>query len=151
MARMHSRKRGKAGSKKPPREKEQPWLSYTPEEGEQLVVKLAKAEHAPSKIGMVLRAEYGIPDVKKITGKKVLDILRNAKQATGLPEGLTALMRKQTLLLKHIERNKKDMASRRGLLLTKSKIRRLTKYYQREGVLPKDWKVDTAQAKLIVG
>jgi len=151
MARMHSRKRGKAGSKKPPREKEQPWLSYTSEEVEQLVVKLAKAEHAPSKIGMVLRDEYGIPDVKKITGKKVLDILRNAKQATGLPEGLTALMRKQTLLLKHIERNKKDMASRRGLLLTKSKIRRLTKYYQREGVLPKDWKVDTAQAKLIVG
>src|SRR3989338_3735391 len=95
MARMHSRKRGKAGSKKPPREKEQPWLSYTSEEVEQLVVKLAKAEHAPSKIGMVLRDEYGIPDVKKITGKKVLDILRNAKQATGLPEGLTALMRNQ--------------------------------------------------------
>ena len=151
MARMHSRKKGKAGSKRPSKEKTQPWVSYSAQEIEQLVLKIAKAGNSPSKIGMILRDNYGIPDVPKITGKKVVQILKDAKQAPELPEDLTSLIRKQTLLLKHIEFNKKDMASRRGLLLTVSKIRRLTKYYQRNSVLPKGWTYSAEQAKLIIG
>ena len=100
---------------------------------------------------MMLRDNYGIPDVPKVTGKKVVQILKEAKQAPELPEDLTSLIKKQTLLIKHIEINKKDMASRRGLMLTESKIRRLTKYYQRNKVLPKGWTYSADQAKLIAG
>lgn len=151
MARMHSRKKGQAGSKRPAKEKTQPWVSYSAQEVEQLVLKIGKAGNTPSKIGMILRDNYGIPDVPKVTGKKIVQILKNAKQASELPEDLTSLIGKQTLLIKHIEANKKDMASRRGLLLTESKIRRLTKYYQRTGVLPKGWTYSAEQAKLIIG
>ena len=151
MARMHSRKKGKAGPKRPPKSKTQPWLSYSGEEVEQLVLKLAKGGNSSSKIGIILRDSYGIPDVQKVTGKKLVKILKDAHQASELPEDLTFLIKKQTLLLKHIQLNKKDMASRRGLLLTVSKIRRLTKYYQRKGVLPKGWTYNPEQAKLIAG
>ncbi len=151
MARMHSRKKGKAGSKRPSKDKTQPWVSYSDKEVEQLVLKLAKGGNAPSKVGILLRDNYGVPDVEKVTGKKVVQILKEAKQAPELPEDLTSLIRKQTLLIKHIEVNKKDMASRRGLMLTESKIRRLTKYYQRKKVLPQGWKYSAEQAKLIIG
>ena len=151
MARMHSRKKGQAGPKRPPKEKTQPWLTYSSEEVEQLIFKLAKAGNSPSQIGILLRDNYGIPDLQKITGKKLLTILKEAKQAPELPEDLSSLIRKQTLLLKHIQSNKKDMASRRGLNLTESKIRRLSKYYQRTGVLPKGWTYSAEQAKLLVG
>jgi len=40
---------------------------------------------------------------------------------------------------KHLEKNKKDIHSKRGLQLIEAKIRRLAKYYKREGVLPKKW------------
>ena len=151
MAKMHSRKKGQAGSKRPSKEKIQAWVSYTAEEVEQLVLKLHKAENSPSKIGILLRDIYGIPDLQKITGKKLVKILKDAKQAPELPEDLSSLIKKQTLLIKHIEFNKKDMASRRGLMLTESKIRRLTKYYQRKNILPKAWTYSAEQAKLIVG
>ncbi len=148
---MHSRKKGQAGSKRPSKEKIQAGVSYTAEEVEQLVLKLHKAENSPSKIGILLRDIYGIPDLQKITGKKLVKILKDAKQAPELPEDLSSLIKKQTLLIKHIEFNKKDMASRRGLMLTESKIRRLTKYYQRKNILPKAWTYSAEQAKLIVG
>src|SRR3989338_9097147 len=149
MARMHSRKRGKSASKKPLSSKQQPWLSYAAEEVVQLVLKLGRAGNSSSKIGIVLRDSYGIPDVQKVTGKRIVKILKDAKQAPELPEDLSFLIKKQNYLLKHIEVNKKDMASRRGLMLTESKIRRLTKYYQRTGVLPKGWTYNPEQAKLL--
>ena len=149
MARMHSRKRGKAASKKPLKDKLQPWLSYAAEEVEQLVLKLGRSGNSSSKIGIVLRDSYGIPDVQKVTGKRIVKILKDAKLAPELPEDLSFLIKKQTLLIKHIEVNKKDMASRRGLMLTESKIKRLTKYYQRNGVLPKGWTYNPDQAKLL--
>src|SRR3989338_3061332 len=100
MARMHSRKKGKAGSKKPSKEKTQPWISYSAHEVEQLVVKLAKTGSSASKVGMILRDNYGIPDVQKLTGKKIVQILKEAKVASELPEDLTALIKKQILLIK---------------------------------------------------
>ncbi len=151
MARMHSRKKGQAGSKRPSKEKTQSWLTYSAQEVEQLVLKLGKAGNSSSKVGILLRDAYGIPDVVKVTGKKIMQILKEGKQAPELPEDLIQLIKKQTLLIKHIEKNKTDMASRRGLLLTESKIRRLTKYYQRKKVLPKGWTYSAEQAKLIAG
>ena len=53
-------------------------------------------------------------------------------------------------LRKHLEKNKKDYSSKRGLELTESKIRRLVKYYKKRKVLPEDWKYDPEKAKLLV-
>ena len=49
-----------------------------------------------------------------------------------------------------MDKNKKDYTSKRGLELTESKIRRLAKFYKREGALPVDFKYDPDKAKLLV-
>ena len=147
---MHSRDKGKSGSTKPTDKRTYKWVKYKPKEIEQLITKLAKAGKAPSKIGLILRDQYGIPDIQKITKKKIKDILEQNKLKPELPEDLSALIKKEIILIKHMEKNKHDQPSKRGLKLTESKIRRLTKYYKNKGVLPKDWKYSKEQAKLLV-
>lgn len=151
MARMHSRKKGKSGSKKPVDEKSPSWVRYEPEEVEQLIVKLAKAGESQAKIGMVLRDKYGIPDSKKITKKSIKKILEENKITHEIPEDLLNLIKREINLTKHLEKNHKDMSAKRGLQLTESKIKRLSKYYRNSGILPKDWKYDRDKAKLLVG
>ncbi len=150
MARIHSRARGKSGSKKPIVKRVPSWMSYKPKEIEKLVIKLAKAEKSTSQIGMHLRDAYGIPDVKVATKKRVTQILRESKLEKKIPEDLMNVIKKSIAIRKHMERNKKDQAAKRGLLLTDSKIRRLAKYYIRTGRLPEDWKFHPERIKLYV-
>lgn len=149
MARMHSRKKGVSGSTKPPKEKKPTWVRYEPSEVEQLVLKLAKGGESESRIGIVLRDKYGIPDVRRILSKRLHAILKEHNVTHEIPEDLMNLIKKETLLIKHLEQNKKDESAKRGLLLTESKIKRLSKYYRKSGVLPKDWTYSREQAKLI--
>lgn len=151
MARRYSGKHGKAGSKKPASDKLTPWLSHSKEEIEQLVLKVAKTGKHPSQVGMILRDSYGIPDVAKATGKKIVKILSDHKLTIEIPEDLLYLLKKQIYLQNHIEKNKKDMPSRRGLMITKSKINRLVGYYKKSGKLPQNWTYSEEQVKLIVG
>ena len=139
MARVYSRKKGKSGSKKPAKKVKPSWLNYTPKEIEQLVIKLAKTGTSPSKIGIILRDSYGIPSVRNITNKKILGILNENKLNPEIPEDLNSLIKRESKILKHVEVNKKDEVSKRGLQITNSKIRRLIKYYKSEGTLPNEW------------
>ncbi len=150
MARMHSRKRGKSGSKKPPRTASPDWVTYSAKEVESLVLKLRKEGHSSAMIGMILRDQYGIPSVKLVTGKKVTKILDENGLLDDIPEDLMALIRKAVNLRKHIELHPKDRHSLRGLQLTESKIRRLVKYYRRTGKLPEKWRYDPEKARLLV-
>jgi len=150
MARMHSRRKGKAGSKKPVKKVKPVWIRYTGKEIEQLVVKLSKSGKTPSEIGVVLRDTYGVPDVKTLTKKKICKILDENKAGPKLPSDLIALIGKDIAIMKHVETNSKDMSAKRGLLLTISKIRRLTKYYKNVGKLPRDWIYDRSKAKLLL-
>ncbi|MBI4154219.1 30S ribosomal protein S15 [Candidatus Woesearchaeota archaeon] len=150
MARVYSRKKGKSGSHKPIDRTPPSWIAYKPKEVKQLITKLAKAGNTSSKIGLILRDSYGIPDTKALVGESILAIMKEAKAAPALPEDLSALVHKHILLTKHIELNKKDEAAKRGLLITESKIHRLSKYYLREGILPEGWKFDRTKAKLLV-
>lgn len=147
---MYSRKKGKAGSKKPLVKSPQSWLNYSKEEVEQLVIKFGKAGKSTSEIGITLRDNYGIPDVYKLTSKRVKTILNENKIEHKIPEDLSNLIKKEITILKHLEIGKKDMPSHRGLLLTNSKIKRLVKYYKRKGILPADWKYSRDQAKLTI-
>ncbi|MBW2963556.1 30S ribosomal protein S15 [Candidatus Woesearchaeota archaeon] len=150
MARKYSGAKGKSGSKKPVNKVTPSWINYKPKEIEKLVIKLAKAGKPASQIGMHLRDTYGVPSVKIATKKTISEILKENKLEKQIPEDLMALIKKSIYLRKHLEKNKKDMASKRGLELTDSKIRRLAKYYIRKGRLPEDWKFHPDRIKLSV-
>jgi len=147
---MHSRRKGVSGSKKPLVDKKHVWVRYGPSEVEVLVNKLAKSGLSQSMIGITLRDSYGIPDVKKITGKSIVKILRENNLTHKIPEDLIDLIKRDIKLSAHGQENKKDMTAKRGSLLTLSKIRRLAKYYKNEGVLPTDWEYRREQAKLLI-
>jgi len=150
MARMHSRKKGISGSTKPITQTKKTWIKYKLAEVEKLVVKLAKQGHTQSVIGMILRDSYGIPDVRTITKKKIRQILEENKIEKKIPDDLTALIKKDIKLIKHRENHKHDITTKRGILLTESKINRLAKYYKKNKVLPDTWKYDRTKAKLLI-
>ena len=134
-----SKEKGMSHSTRPARTGAPTWVRYTPEEVENLVIELARRGHPPSMIGVILRDRYGIPLVKQVTGKKILDILKENGLAPDIPEDLANLIRRATRIRRHLEEHPKDYHSKRGLQLIESKIRRLAKYYKRKGVLPPTW------------
>ena len=149
MARMHARRKGQSGSTHPMREKHPEWSSLNPREVESHVIELAKAGKTTSEIGLILRDQYAVPDVKLATGKKISKILESNDIKPEIPEDVRNLIGTALSLRKHLETNKKDLHNKRSLHLTESKIRRLTKYYHTEGRLPKGWKYSPKQAKLM--
>ncbi|MEM5843899.1 MAG: 30S ribosomal protein S15 [Candidatus Aenigmatarchaeota archaeon] len=126
------------------------WVKLKKDEVEDLVVKLAKEGNTSAKIGLILRDSYGIPDVKAITGKTITQIMKEHNVYPSYPEDLLSLFKKAVRLREHLEKNKADKHSLRGLQLLESKIRKLAKYYIRKGILPKDWKYSPEEAKLLV-
>lgn len=150
MARMYARKKGKSGSTKPMQRK-MPWMKLKPEEVEQIIAKLAKEGKQSAEIGMILRDQYGIPSTRDAFKKRVARIMKDKKVYNEvLPEDMYNLVRKAVNLRKHMDKNKKDYTSYRGLELTESKIRRLAKFYKKEKALPEAWKWDPEKAKLWV-
>ena len=150
MARIYSKKKGRSRSKRPVKRVKPSWVTYDSKVVEQLVVKLAKTGFSANRVGLVLRDSYGIPDVKAITGKRITAILAENSITHKLPEDITALIKRDIEIVKHLETHKKDGHSLRGLTLTESKIGRLAKYYKRTGKLPADWKFDRTKAKLLI-
>lgn len=150
MARMYSRKKGKSGSTQPSTRQVPSWVKYGAKEIELLVVKYAKEGKAPSQIGIFLRDEYGIPDVKLITKKSITQILDEKKLSKKLPEDLTALLKKILAIQEHLENNHKDQPAKRGLTLTQSKVLRLVRYYKTIGRIPREWNYDPKQIKMFI-
>lgn len=146
MARMHSGKHGKSGSKRPTKRIVPIWVIYKPKEVELLIAKFAKEGKNASEIGLILRDTYGIADVRTLCKKKISEILGEKKMAPELPDDLMALIRKSVAIRKHMELNNKDETAKRGMLLTESLIKRLTKYYKGTGKISSDWKYDPARA-----
>ena len=126
------------------------WIEYTNEEIEEIILKLTKEGHSPSTIGIILRDQYGIPNVKRVTGSKITKILKRHHQELKYPEDLMNLIRKAVNVRDHLKENPKDLHSRRGLQIIESRIRRLVKYYTREGALPEGWKYEPKKAALLV-
>ena len=150
MARMYARKKGKASSTKPDDKSNPKWVNYKAKEIEKLVVKLAKEDHGTAMIGMILRDTYGIPSVKSATKKGISQILEENGIKREYPEQLFNLLKQVVNMHKHLKENKKDTQSIRNVTIVESKIRRLGKYYKKEKILPKDWKYNLENAKLIV-
>jgi small subunit ribosomal protein S15 len=152
MARMHTRRKGQSGSKRPSTLRIPDWMEKDKDAKwvEAKVVELAKAGNKPSMIGKILRDQYGIPLVRVITNKRVMDILRENDLERRVPEDLRNMIAKALTIRRHLEENKKDFVSKRGLQLVESKIHRLSKYYRKKKVLPADWKYSPDQAAVLL-
>lgn len=142
MARIHARTKGKSGSTRPV-VKDVSFVKLKDKEIVSIIQKLAKEEDMkPSKIGLVLRDTYGVPDVKLICKKSISEILKEGNLLHAVPEDLEALVTKAKALRKHLEKNKRDTHNKRGLILIESRIRRLVKYYKKHDKLPENWSYD---------
>ena len=150
MARMHTRKKGISGSKKPSSHKAPRWLSAKEAEIENLIVELAKKGESPSKIGMILRDNHGIPDVKIATKKTIVQHLQKNKLAPHIPEDLKALLTTALATRRHLEENKKDDVAERNIVRTESKIRRLSNYYLSKQKLPDNWTYRRKQIEMLI-
>ena len=150
MARIHARRRGKSGSKKPMGRGSPRWVKYKKQEIEKLVVKYAKEDKSSAEIGMILRDQFGIPLTKRITGKTITEIMKENNLYPKFPEDLFNLFVQAVNLRDHLAKNKKDYTSKRGLELIESKIRRLGKYYVKKKVLPEEWRYNPDQVKLLI-
>lgn len=147
---MHTRRKGQAGSKKPMRTEPPKWSNTNKEEIENTIQQLATGGKGSSEIGMILRDRYGVPDVTLVTGKKIGQILKEKNVAPKVPEDIQSIILNVLDLNKHLLKNKKDVHNKRSLNNMISKIRRLEKYYHREGVLPEDWKFSISRAEMLI-
>jgi small subunit ribosomal protein S15 len=150
MARMHSRKKGLSGSKRPSRIVKPEWVTQSAEEIENQVVDLYKKGETPSKIGLILRDSYGIPLVKAVAGKTVKQILDSHDLKSPLPEDVMNLVKRALHIRKHLESNKKDLESKKGLNRVESKIYRLVRYYKSIGVLDPNFKYRPEEVKILI-
>lgn len=150
MSRIHVHRKGRSGSTRPLRTKAPAWSPINPREVETQVLQLAKEGKSTAMIGAFLRDQFGVPSVKTATGKTVLEILRTNNLEPRLPEEITTLLKRVVNLQDHLGPNKKDLGNARYLTLIESKIRRLAKYFAREGRLPADWKYSRETVKLLL-
>lgn len=122
----------------------------TKEELYALIEKLAREGNPPSKIGLILRNQYGVGNVREITGKRLGEILEELGVKRAIPEDLANLIRKAVVLLNHLSKHRKDFRSKRALEIVEGKINALARYYIRRGKLPKDWKYERERAALLI-
>lgn len=147
---MHTRAKGKSGSTKPLDKTVPSWVTHSASEAQAIIAKLAKAGNSSSQIGIIMRDTYGIPSVKALCGKSVVEIMHEKGFKTRLPEDLTNLMRKSMDIRRHLETNITDKGAKRGLQLTESKIRRLIKYYKNSGVIEQTWNYDPKTISMFI-
>ena len=122
------------------------WIKLKPEDLSEQICKLAKKGMTPSSIGVTLRDSFGVPQVKMITGNKILRILKKEGLAPSIPEVLYFLVKKAKSMRKHLDKNRKDRDSKFRLILVESRIHRLARYYRRVKSLPANWKYVSATA-----
>lgn len=139
MARMHTRRRGKSGSKRPVLQKNPEWVLLDADEIEETVSRLAGQGKSSAEIGLILRDQYAVPNVRLATGKTVTQIMRDRGAKFDVPEDLGDLMAKAVHLKAHLRSHPRDGTNRRALQLLESRIRRLAHYYREQGVLPANW------------
>jgi small subunit ribosomal protein S15 len=150
MARVHARRRGSSRSRAPSREEAPEWQPLEKKEIKDLVVKLSKEGRTGAYIGLVLRDQHAVPNVKLATGQSMSDILEEAGVASQIPEDLQNLMKRAVHLQGHLATHRRDLHNARGLTLIEARIRRLADYYRQTGKLPADWRYTPETAQLVV-
>merc|ERR1712039_122723 len=129
---MHSKGKGISRRCLPYRKTPPSWAQVSGADLTEQIVRMAKRGSTPSQIGVILRDQYGVPQVSHITGQKILRILKVAGAAPDLPEDLYHLIKKAVNVRKHIEKFR--------LILIESRIHRLARYYRTAKALPPTWR-----------
>jgi small subunit ribosomal protein S15 len=150
MARVHARRRGTSRSRAPAREEAPEWQPIEKNEVKEIVARLAREGRTGAYIGLVLRDQHAVPDVKLATGQSMTEIIKEAGLAPQIPEDLQNLMRRAVHLQGHLATHRRDLHNARGLTLIEARIRRLAKYYRETGKLPADWRYSAETAQLVV-
>jgi len=148
MGRMHTHRHGKSHSIRPAILRVPSWITQSPKEIEELVVKYTKDGFTPSQIGNKLRDQHAIPLIKVITKKGIGEILEENGLKTEMPEDLENIVNKAVGLQKHLKENNGDYRNVRSLELLEAKVHRLSVYYKRIGRIPKTWKYKAVIAQL---
>merc|ERR1712078_417508 len=117
---------------------------------EEHICKLAKKGLTPSQIGVILRDSNGIPQVKSVTGQKIVRLLKANGFAPEIPEDLYYLIKKAVQVRKHLERNRQDKDAKFRLILVEARIHRVSRYYKEACKLPANWKYESATAGALV-
>ena len=148
MGRLHTHRHGKSHTIRPAILRVPSWITLSPKEIEELVVKYSKEGLTPSQIGLKLRDQHSIPLIKPITKKSVGEILEENNLQAEMPEDLDNIVRKAVGLQKHLKTNKGDNRNVRSLELIEAKVHRLSVYYKRIDRIPKNWKYKSVVAQL---
>ena len=126
------------------------WVTVSSNDLVDSIVKLAKKGNSPSQIGVTLRDTVGIPQVKSITGSKILRILKKVGLAPQIPEDLYHLIKKAVNIRKHLEKCRRDKDSKFRLILVESRIHRLARYYRNVKSLPATWRYNSKKADTLI-
>merc|ERR1712232_52853 len=120
----------------PYRRRSPSWLKLTAQSVSEQICKAARKGLMASQIGVTLRDSFGVPQVRNVTGNKILRLLKTNGLAPTLPEDLYYLIKKAVAVRKHLDKNRKDKDSKFRLVLVESRIHRLARYYKRVKALP---------------
>jgi len=148
MGRLHTHNHGKSQSTRPIELKKPSWVTQSPKEIEEIIIKYGKDGLTSSQIGIKLRDQYAIPLVKPILNKGITEVLDENKLTPELPEDLNNIVIKAVGLQKHLKSNKSDYRNVRSLELIEAKVHRLSVYYKRIGRIPLKWKYKSVVAQL---
>ena len=100
------------------------WLKYSKLEVEAIILKLAGKGLTAEKIGLTLRDQYGIPNVK-LYDLKIKEVLGDK-----FAEPTTIhLENKLQKIINHFKKNKQDKKTGRALMITKAKLKKRTDYH----------------------
>ena len=147
MTRIHGNSKGKSQSMKPSTMKSD-WVKVTPDEIGKLIIEMNKEGLNASQIGTKLRDEYAVSSIKAVTGKKMKEFMEENGVKQEIPEDLEALVKRAVSLQSHLKSNKGDRKNVRSLELLEAKVHRLSKYYKKKDIIPKNWKYKSVVAQL---
>ena len=147
---MHSKGHGISKRCLPYRKTPPSWVQISAKDLTEQIVKMAKRGQTPSQIGVVLRDQYGVPQVKGVTGSKILRILKVAGEAPTLPEDLYHLIKKAVNVRGHLERYRADTDGKFRLILIESRIHRLARYYRKAKALQPTWRYNSKKAATLI-
>lgn len=124
------------------------WVKVTPDEIGKLIIEMNKEGLNASQIGTKLRDEYAVSSIKAVTGKKMKEFMEENGVKQEIPEDLEALVKRAVSLQSHLKSNKGDRKNVRSLELLEAKVHRLSKYYKKKDIIPKNWKYKSVVAQL---
>ena len=147
---MHGNGKGISDSSIPYNRNVPKWFKSSSAEVVRQVCSLARKGLTPSAIGSYLRDNNGVGQIKNITGRKVLRLLKHKGLAPEIPEDLYHLIKKAVNMRKHLEKNRKDLDTKFRLILVESRVHRLSRYYKRTKQLPATWRYESNNASALV-